>query len=56
MERADKLALVTKAVLAICQGEFKDYSNAAKRFHCSYPFQPVQTDFLRSTLKTRGTN
>jgi len=36
MGRADKLALVTKAVLAIRLGEFKDYSNAAKKFYCSY--------------------
>ena len=36
MGRADKSAQVTKAVLAIRSGEFKDYSNAAKKFHCSY--------------------
>jgi hypothetical protein len=36
MGRADKSALVTKAVLAIRSGEFKDYSNAAKKFHCSH--------------------
>jgi hypothetical protein len=36
MGRADKLALVTKAVLAIRSGEFKDYSNTAKKFYCSY--------------------
>jgi hypothetical protein len=36
MGRADKSALVTKAVLVIRSGEFKDYSNAAKKFHCSH--------------------
>jgi hypothetical protein len=36
MGRADKSALVTKAVLAIRRGEFQDYSNAAKKFHCSH--------------------
>jgi hypothetical protein len=36
MGRADKSALVTKAVLAIRSGEFKDYSNAAKKFHYSH--------------------
>jgi hypothetical protein len=36
MGRADKSALVTKAVLAIRRGEFKDYSNTAKKFYCSY--------------------
>jgi hypothetical protein len=36
MGRADKSALVTKAVLAIRQGEFKDYSNATKKFYYSY--------------------
>ena len=36
MGRADKSAQVTKAVLAIRSGEFKDYSNAAKKFHCSH--------------------
>jgi DNA invertase Pin-like site-specific DNA recombinase len=34
--RADKSALVTKAVLAIRRGEFKDYSNTAKKFYCSH--------------------
>jgi len=36
MGRADKSALVTKAVLIIRSWEFKDYSNAAKKFYCSY--------------------
>jgi len=36
MERADKSALVTAAVLAIRRGEFKDYSNTAKKYYCSY--------------------
>ena len=36
MGRADKSAQVTKAVLAIRSGEFKDYSNAVKKFHCSH--------------------
>ena len=36
MERADKSALVTAAVLVIRRGEFKDYSNAAKKYHCSH--------------------
>jgi hypothetical protein len=36
MGRADKSALVTKAVLAIRRGEFQDYSNAVKKFHCSH--------------------
>jgi hypothetical protein len=36
MGRADKSALVTAAVLAIRRGEFKDYSNAAKKYHCSH--------------------
>jgi DNA invertase Pin-like site-specific DNA recombinase len=36
MGRADKLALVSQAVLAIRSGEFKDYSNTAKKFHCSH--------------------
>jgi hypothetical protein len=36
MERVDKSALVSQAVLAIRLGEFKDYSNTAKKFHCSY--------------------
>jgi hypothetical protein len=36
MGRADKSAQVTKAVLVICLGECKDYSNAAKKFYCSY--------------------
>jgi len=36
MGRADKLALVTKAVLVIRQGEFKDYSNAVKKFYYNY--------------------
>jgi hypothetical protein len=31
MERADKSALVTAAVLAIRRGEFKDYSNVVKK-------------------------
>lgn len=35
MGRVDKSAQVTKAVLAICSGEFTDYSNTAKKFHCS---------------------
>jgi hypothetical protein len=36
MGRADKSAQITKAVLAIRSGECRDYSNAAKKFHCSY--------------------
>ena len=36
MERVDKSALVTKAVLIIRSKEFKDYSNAVKKFHCSH--------------------
>jgi hypothetical protein len=36
MGRVDKSALVTKAVLVIYWGEFKDYSNAAKKFYCSH--------------------
>jgi hypothetical protein len=36
MGRADKSALVTKAVLAIQSGEFKDYSNTTKKFHYSH--------------------
>jgi hypothetical protein len=36
MGRADKSALVTAAVLAIRRGEFKDYSNAAKKYHYSH--------------------
>jgi hypothetical protein len=36
MGRADKSALVTKAVLIIRSWEFKDYSNAAKKFHYSH--------------------
>jgi hypothetical protein len=36
MGRADKSALITKAVLAIRSGECTDYSNAAKKFHYSY--------------------
>jgi hypothetical protein len=36
MGRVDKSALVMKAVLAIYWEEFKDYSNAAKKFHYSY--------------------
>jgi hypothetical protein len=36
MGRADKSALVSQVVLAIRSGEFKDYSNAAKKFHCSH--------------------
>ena len=36
MGRADKSALVTKAVLAIRSGEFKDYSNAAKKFYYNH--------------------
>jgi hypothetical protein len=36
MGRADKSALVTKAVLIICLGEFKDYSNTAKKFYYSH--------------------
>ena len=36
MGRADKSALVTTAVLAIRRGEFKDYSNAAKKYHYSH--------------------
>jgi hypothetical protein len=36
MRRADKSALVIKAVLAIRQGEFKDYSNTEKKFYYSY--------------------
>jgi hypothetical protein len=36
MGRADKLALVTVAMLIIRWGEFKDYSNAIKKYHCSY--------------------
>jgi O6-methylguanine-DNA--protein-cysteine methyltransferase len=35
MGRADKSAQVTKAVLVIRLGEYIDYSNAAKKFHCS---------------------
>jgi hypothetical protein len=33
MERADKSAQITKAVLAIRLGEFIDYSNAIKKFY-----------------------
>jgi hypothetical protein len=36
MGRADKSALVTKAVLIIRLGEFKDYSNAVKKFYYSH--------------------
>jgi hypothetical protein len=36
MGRADKSALVTKAVLVIRSGEFKDYSNTTKKFYYSY--------------------
>jgi hypothetical protein len=36
MGRADKSAQVTEAVLAIRSGEYTDYSNAAKKFHCSH--------------------
>jgi hypothetical protein len=36
MGRADKLALVTKAVLVICLREYMDYSNAIKKFYYSY--------------------
>jgi hypothetical protein len=36
MGRADKSALVTKAVLAIRRGEFQDYSNTVKKFHYSH--------------------
>jgi len=36
MGRADKSAQVIKAVLAIRSGEFKDYSNTVKKFHCSH--------------------
>jgi hypothetical protein len=36
MGRADKLAQVTKAVLAIRSGEYIDYSNTAKKFYYSH--------------------
>jgi hypothetical protein len=36
MGRADKLALVTKAVLVIRLGEFKDYFNTVKKLYYSY--------------------
>jgi hypothetical protein len=36
MGRADKSAQVTKAVLAICSGEYIDYSNATKKFYYSH--------------------
>jgi hypothetical protein len=36
MGRVDKSAQVTEAVLAICSGEYIDYSNTIKKFHCSH--------------------
>ena len=33
--RVDKSAQVTKAVLAIHRGDFKDYLNVVKKFYCS---------------------
>ena len=36
MGRVDKSALVTKVVLMIRRGEFKDYSNIIKKFYYSY--------------------
>jgi len=36
MERVDKSALVTKAVLIIRSKEFKDYSNTVKKFYYSH--------------------
>jgi hypothetical protein len=36
MEQANKLAQITKAVLAICLGEYRDYSNTTKKFYYSY--------------------
>jgi hypothetical protein len=36
MGRVDKSALVTKVVLMIRRGEFKDYSNTIKKFYYSY--------------------
>jgi len=35
MGRVDKSAQVTKAVLVIRRGEYTDYSNTAKKYHCS---------------------
>jgi len=36
MGRVDKSALVTKVVLMIRRGEFKDYSNIIKKFYYSH--------------------
>jgi MFS-type transporter involved in bile tolerance (Atg22 family) len=36
MGQANKLAQITKAVLAICLGEYRDYSNITKKFYYSY--------------------
>jgi hypothetical protein len=36
MARADKLAIISKVVLAICLGEFMDYSLAIRAYKCDY--------------------
>jgi O6-methylguanine-DNA--protein-cysteine methyltransferase len=50
MGRADKSAQVTEAVLAIRSGEYTDYSNAAKKFHCSHT---VVMRRIKNQTKTR---
>jgi hypothetical protein len=50
MGRADKSAQVTEAVLVICLGEYTDYSNAAKKFHCSHM---AMMRWIKGLTKTR---
>jgi len=50
MGRADKSAQVTKAVLEVRSGEFKGYSNAAKKFHCSHTAVMRR---IKNQIKTR---
>jgi hypothetical protein len=50
MARADKSALVEKAVSAIKRGEFRDYSKAAARYGCD---RTAVSKRIRGLTKTR---
>jgi hypothetical protein len=50
MARADKSALVKKAVSVIKRGEFRDYSKAAARYGCD---RTAVSKRIRGLTKTR---
>jgi hypothetical protein len=51
MGRVDKSAQITKVVLIIRLGEAKDYSDAAKKFHCSHTAVMRRINGLTKTQK-----